>query len=335
MLDLRGRVKVGVALESCGGNVSAAARLTSHTRATVLKYAMAAPLPKPPRKMRADIVRRRAALVRLAGEIRTKDSRSWPAYGSANALRSALIREGFAPISRRQVSREIKEVGLRSYVRPRTPTRRRLDLDKRKAFARKELRGNHMRHRRLVFTHESWLSCNEATGKRQIARNRSEVLPIERKSRWNLPCVMIWASIGYNYKGPLVFFPSKRTEDEQRCYRLDSAGYRRRCLSVIVPQLVARNLTLLHDGARSHAAGSTTAYLHRKGVAFIDDFPPYSPDLNMIEPIWHILAQRIGLRCPMTVEELIRDAKIEWEALPQSIINGFVDHFPTALQKCL
>lgn len=332
MLDKKERIRVAVAVECCG-SVAAAARLTQHSRRTVRKYAKTSAPATQPRQQQPHIASRRAALVRLAKETRTKDGRTWPAHGSANALRTALIREGFPPISRRHVSREIKQVGLRSYVRPRTPTRRRIDVEKRRAFARKELRRN--RHRRLVFTDESWLSCNEATGKRQVAENRSQVLPIERKSRWNLPCVMIWASIGYNYKGPLVFFPSKRTADEQRCYRLDGAGYVRRCLSVIVPDLVARNLTLVHDGARSHAAGSTTSYLQRKGVDFIDDFPPYSPDLNMIEPIWHVLAQRIGLRCPMTVDELIRDAKIEWEALPQSVINEFIDHFPSALKKCI
>lgn len=333
MLDTFERARIKAAFDLSGQNITVTAKTTNHSRATVKKYVSGPLAASPQRQTTPEIARRRATLARLAESISTNGVRTWPTYGSANSLRLALANHGFRPISRRHVSREIKKIGYRSYVRPRTPTRRAVDMETRKRFARKELR--YKRHRKLVFTDESWLSCNEATGKRQVARDRGDVIPLERKSRWNLPCVMIWASIGYNYKGPLVILPSKRTDDEQRCFRLDAVGYRRRCLCKIVPDLQSKGLTLVQDGARSHAAGSTIAYLQRKNVDFVDDFPPYSPDLNMIEPIWHILAQRIGLRCPMTVEDLIRDAKIEWEALPMSIVNAYIDHFPSALRKCL
>lgn len=331
MLSVLERARIHVLIHE-GQSVSYVSRLTKHTRNTVKKYSKKLTTTSYKRKVTPLIARRRAALVRLAGVTRSNGSRVWPAHGSAAALRRALIAEGFPAVSRRQVSREIRVCGMKSYVRPRTPTRRHKDVAARREFARREIRKN---HRRLVFTDESWLSCNEATGRRQIAKSRKDVLAIERKSRWNLPCIMIWAAVGYNYKGPLVILPSKKTDDEQRCFRLDGKGYRRRCVSKIAHDLVRLNLTLVQDGARSHAAASTTAYLKRKHVAFVDDFPPYSPDLNMIEPIWHILAQKIGMHCPLTTDELIEAAKVEWAALPQCLINSYIDHFPKALRKCI
>lgn len=334
MLDARliGRIQ---GMFSTLQNKSEVARRVGCDRRTVTKYLALgdrANQYKYTRKESAEVKKRRQVIAKLVKVMIKKDGRTWPAYGSPRALQRVLPSHGVRPVSRRLVASDLSAMGLKSYVRPTTPTRRVCDLERRRAFARRELRRN---HRRLVFTDESWISCNETTGKRQIAKNRAQVVPREKKSRWNLPCAMIWAAIGYNYKGPLVVFPTQRTGTEQRCFRLDASGYRRRCLQRIVPEVRRRNLTLMHDGARSHAASSTMQYLRTKGVNVLEDFPPYSPDFNMIEPIWRILQERIGARCPTTLDELVQAAKIEWELLPQALINNFVDHFKSALKKCL
>ena len=41
----------------------------------------------------------------------------------------------------------------------------------------------------------------------------------------------------------------------------------------------------LHDNARAHISKYTKNWLHDKGVSVIPDFPPYSPDFNIIELI--------------------------------------------------
>lgn len=324
--------KIQALFAALGTKASVAAQL-GISRTTVSKYvAGAAATYKYARKTAPELKKRRRVMLGLLQKTCEKDGRKWPQYGSARAVQRGLQSLGYQ-ISRRQVAREIKEkLRWKSYVRPKTPTRRVCDLERRKAFARRELL---LDHRRLVFTDESWISCNEATSKRQFAQNRQDVLPREQKSRWNVPCAMVWTAIGYNYKGPLVIFPTKHSDSEQRCFRLDAASYRRRCLSRITNDLLARNLTLLHDGARSHAAGSTVNYLSNKSLPYVADFPPYSPDLNMIEPIWRIFQEKIGAHCPMNLDELVAAAKLEWERFPQEIINAHVDHFRSALKKCL
>ncbi|MDP3595106.1 transposase [Phenylobacterium sp.] len=188
--------------------------------------------------------------------------------------------------------------------------------------------------RRIVFTDESWLCCNERTGKIHWARTRAEVLAMEKKARWNVPSIMIWGCIGYNYKSELIVFPSKQSVDgEMKQFRLDSFAYVRRCLSTVAPSLAKTTRLFQQDGARSHAAKHTLQYLKRKGVALLEPWPPYSPELNAIERIWKEMNVRVGARCPMTMDELMVAAKEAWAELPQSVINAHCKHFREQVRR--
>jgi hypothetical protein len=145
---------------------------------------------------------------------------------------------------------------------------------------------------------------------------------------------MVWGAIGYNYKSALVVLPAKQMKDgELKSYRLDAQGYVRRCLSTVSTDLIRGNRTLQQDGARSHVAKSTLAYLKRKQIRYIEAWPPYSPDLNPIERIWNELQIRVGQRCPMSQEELVKIAQEEWNKLPQRLINSHVLHFEQQIKN--
>ena len=188
-----------------------------------------------------------------------------------------------------------------------------------------------------MFVDECWITCNEHTGRWQYCKPGELPHPIERKARWNVASVMIFSAVGYNYKGPLFIFPSKCLDDdgETRQYRLDASRYIKQCLAKISGELTnpRKHWILLQDGARSHVAKETQAYLKRKGIRWLEDFPPYSPDLNMIESVWKELISAVGEKNPMTMEELMQDAKQAWQDIPQRVINAHCDHWKKALQK--
>eukprot|EP00744_Colponema_vietnamica_P033945 GILI01056666.1.p2 GENE.GILI01056666.1~~GILI01056666.1.p2 ORF type:complete len:104 (+),score=19.89 GILI01056666.1:75-386(+) len=83
----------------------------------------------------------------------------------------------------------------------------------------------------------------------------------------------------------------------------------------------------MQDGAPS----GTMAYLARKGQKVIEDWPPYSPDLNPIENLWSHLDQKIAERAPNTLEGLIATAKAVWAEIPMDFINNFTRSFKTRL----
>lgn len=279
------------------------------------------------------IKKRRRALVKLAKTTKSKGGRQWPAYGSAPKLRAALRATTGELLSVRQIQRELRQARLTCYVRPTATTRKISEVSRRREFAAINVRTD---WKRIIFSDESWLTCNEATGKYQYCEKRSDVLPREKKARWNVPSVMVWAAVGYNYKSSLVILPSKHDDDGHvKCFRLDAQSYVRRCLSTVVKDLIVRDRLFQQDGARSHVAKSTRAYLRRKRVQWIENWPPYSADMNMIEPIWKELADRVGAACPMTTEELIVAARAAWQALPQSVINAHCKHFRRRMSEVL
>jgi transposase len=239
------------------------------------------------------------------------------------------LRRGNDDITPRHVRRELAEGGMTYYIRPRHATRSRGDLKRRMDFAIKYRRAD---WRRIVFSDESWLTCNERTGKGQYAVSRSEVLPIESKCRWNVPSIMVWSTIGYGWKGPLIVFPSKKMEDgERRQFRLDAPAYVRRCLSTVTEKLKNEKRLFQQDGARAHIAKSVKGYLERKAVDYIPDWPPYTPEWNAIERIWNELHDLVGKRTPRTAEELIAAAHAAWEELPQRVIDAHCKHFHTQM----
>ena len=81
--------------------------------------------------------------------------------------------------------------------------------------------------------------------------------------------------------------------------------------------------TLQQDGAPSHTARNTIAYLRAKNVAFIepDMWPPNSPDLN---PADYAIWGPCKCRKFDTVDQLKQVIVLEWRALP--VPQRFIDH---------
>ena len=69
---------------------------------------------------------------------------------------------------------------------------------------------------------------------------------------------------------------------------------------------------LLHDNDKKFTSGVVKAQLHATGVTTID-FSPYSPDLNPMENLWHMVQQEVDKHSCETMEELQDVVAQEWE----------------------
>ena len=67
------------------------------------------------------------------------------------------------------------------------------------------------------------------------------------------------------------------------------------------------------------------AFLQQNNVNVMH-WPPYSPDLSLIEHLWDVLDRRVRnrLQPPTTLQTLRLVLKQEWNAIPQAEINRLI-----------
>ena len=116
------------------------------------------------RKRRAEsriVTNRRKRVAKLAVAVTRKGHRSWHTYSSSSALVNVLKRKFNVVVSSRTVRRDLRALKFKYLVRRKTPTRSAEESTARLNFAKRYLHAN---PRRIVFSDECWLTCNERTG---------------------------------------------------------------------------------------------------------------------------------------------------------------------------
>lgn len=315
-------------------------------RKTVQKYLAGVPRPKQRRRCARDreTNKRNKIVIRLAKATTKKAGRTFPTYGSARHVANALTKLHHIKISPRQVSRILGAAGLHPYKRPQATTRDPDEVKTKVKFAKEVLATwRDKDYRSVVFSDETWLTTNEATSSIQYAASRRDVYPREKKSKWNTSALQCWAAVGVGWRSKLILFPATvpvnddddfRTSNATKAFRLNSAGYIRRCLAPHIKQMQARKgLIFQQDGAKPHKPA--LKYLKKKNIRVIVNYPSYCAEFNMVESCWKTFKEAVGAMCPMNEEELKRAAIKAWNDLPQRLIDRHVLGFRSALEKAV
>lgn len=86
------------------------------------------------------------------------------------------------------------------------------------------------------------------------------------------------------------------------------------------------------DNARIHTAKLTQEWFETHGV-YVEDWPPHSPDLNPIEPVWRWLKLKLFQLFPELIhmgrseedwQVFKRCIKVAWNAIPQEKIDALI-----------
>lgn len=121
--------------------------------------------------------------------------------------------------------------------------------------------------------------------------------------------VRVWGAISKNGVLPLKFYSGNLTATRYTSEILHDVG--QLCRSLFPSEAYI----FVQDNAPCHRAKHTQRWMAQSDI---DDFisaaewPAYSPDLNPIEGVWSVLAERVHRRKPHNLTELKRYLKKEW-----------------------
>ena len=74
-----------------------------------------------------------------------------------------------------------------------------------------------------------------------------------------------------------------------------------------------------------HTANVTKQLLNVHFHNFTSDFPPQNPDLNPIENIWSVVADKVAEKSPKNLEALKKVIREVWLSIPRVYILHVID----------
>lgn len=136
--------------------------------------------------------------------------------------------------------------------------------------------------------------------------------------------LLVWGGVKANGKRFLV-----------RCIGNVNSQEYQIILDEALPHLYNSRCIFQHDGATCHTSRSTTEYLDQKQIRILKNWPPQSPDLNVIENIWDYLKQKLDMKVTNTLDDLWTAAYDEFHKIPDEYIKRLFDSIPRRLTAVL
>jgi transposase len=178
----------------------------------------------------------------------------------------------------------------------------------------------------VVFSDESWFELGPR--KQYVWRRSDDYGPDVCYSRQAHPKkVMVWGAVGYNYKSPLHFVTHATVDGD---YYLDEITLGR-FLDEADRAFGHTNWLFQQDNARPHIRRDIRYAMETLDIKLLEDWPPYSPDLNIIERVWAIMKRRLDDTHPENVEDLKNCIQVVWDNLSPALINSLVAEMPRRL----
>ena len=133
----------------------------------------------------------------------------------------------------------------------------------------------------------------------------------------------IWAMIAPGFRKIIMFSEN-----------VSAAVYCEECLTSVMQFVKSQRLTLVHDNAGAHAGHHCHTWAEEKKFPILQNFPPYSPDLNVLEQLWPHLKRAVSARHP-TIRNFRQVVEEEFHKIPQAVIDKILGGFKKKLETCV
>jgi len=234
------------------------------------------------------------------------------------------------PISERTIRRRLIEADIKSYIAKPIPFITPKNKLKRLEFAQRYILKPVSFWRNVLWTDESTFEFHSSKKKVLVRLNknyRKKNAPVCQKVSHGGGNVMFWGSVSYNGVGDLVPIDGSMNQSQ----------YLRTLNDFAFPsgdRLIGEEFILQQDNAPCHKAKMINTFLREVGVKTLD-WPPQSPDLNIIENVWSLIKRKRAADITRTRDETITEVTKEWKRIPLKTLQTLVDSVPNRLQKVL
>lgn len=247
------------------------------------------------------------------------------ASNSTDSLSKIRYKAG-VEVSRMTISRVIKSAGhLKRQKMKKKPPLNKVRKQQRLNFARSHMAWNtdgssHSNDwRKVIFSDEKKFNLDGPDGYNYYFHDlRKEKLFLDRHhSREG--GVMVWGAISYYGTIDLVFVNCRMT-----------APYYKTVLEMALPKFQdifgPVPIIFQQDNAPIHTAGIIKAWLQGQNIEQLS-WPPYSPDLNIIENVWGWLTRKVyeGGKQYKNKEELVEGIKVAWASISLDLLKSLYD----------
>jgi hypothetical protein len=142
--------------------------------------------------------------------------------------------------------------------------------------------------------------------------------------------LMIWGGVGWNFKTEIVFLEETIDSFTYINQIIDCSN-----LKEDATRTFGEEWQLMQDNAPPHTSHYTIKELNNRGIQILQRWPPYSPDLNIIEVVWAIMKRRVANRSPQTLNELRAIIQEVWDNFSYSTMNSLINSMQSRLEKVI
>jgi transposase len=263
------------------------------------------------------VARRRELVKKMLGE---KNKLGFRVYRTARDVQEFLLSN--MEVSLRTIQRDCQLTGFPYRVRTMTSPLTAERAAKRVEFCKQTLRTyTDAKYNRICFSDESYIRCEDMGRGMRVAEGE-EPEP-RRVDRYSKKKIYVWGAIGVGYR-KLVFL-----EGYTNC-----EDYRDTLRNHYFNDHRTRDHIFMQDGAPPHRGHKIPEWIQSQRP-MLENWPPYSPDLNPIENLWGDMKMSVKVDVFTEIDELKAGVLEFWNNLNQDYIDELVLSFPEKLQKCV
>lgn len=232
------------------------------------------------------------------------------------------------------VKSRLRSAGLYGRVAKRKPLLNKINKKKRLQWAREHRNWTLDDFKKVLWTDESKFEIFGSRRRTYVRRLVHEkMIPncITPTVKHGGGSVMVWGAFSFDGVAPLYSVDGI----------LEQKQYHKILVRHAVPtgtSLIGRGFTIQQDNDPKHSSNYCRNYLlnkEKQGTLKIMNWPPQSPDLNLIELLWDELDRRVRNKCPTSKETLWTLLQNTWNELDKTTLQKLVNRMPRLVAQVL